>query len=323
MTKSLFFIISSRDGSSLREGEILGLNMKILNSSSAASAALVLGSVVASSQASAIVALDVPLYFGGQADGYAARCITAGCPGGGVAGGGIVSYFDDDSNVGGGASSSISGVQGSGSANATFVSLGAGLSTFKLTGTATGSVTGDNGNGGFANVAARAVDGYTYNGAGPLALTLTLDLTGSLSWPTSGADSNLDGIFAEMHVFTNPFDISFINDSLSFGEVDLSGCFGECFTPEDSAYASIINPTANGSASDTIDLLLNPGDSFYLYGSLGMGGAGGGTASSLNSFDVVFSSTQGLTSTSAIPVPAAAWLFGSALLGMFAAIRNR
>lgn len=267
--------------------------------------------------------MAVPTGYGTYADSITLKCITNGCSGGGL---GTGNFNVDEGVFGTHAGASVLDVEGQAEAAGDLVNIAPGLNTIELTGQAVGDVAGSNGNGGATQSSAAALDGYIYSGV-DTDLYITATLTGTFTPPTSGSDSNLDGIFGTLYLFTNSAAISEINsevDSYPYESIYLN-CLGECYEPDDQVDLFISD---GGSAleGDIYLPLLEAGDSFYLYATLGLGGAGGGSAVSLSSFDVSFSSTTGLESlsaASAVPVPAAVWLFGSGLLGLAGVARRR
>lgn len=77
---------------------------------------------------------------------------------------------------------------------------------------------------------------------------------------------------------------------------------------------------ASTTPSISVNLTVANGDEFFLFGKLVARGSGGGTAdlfSGANGGNVTFNSLTGsLSPVSAVPVPAAIWLMGSALAGL-------
>ena len=217
------------------------------------------------------------------------------------------SNFDpgEDNVMGSEANSSISDIRGSASSSATIEAVNSGLNSIVLRGQATGAANG------IALTFAAGIDAYTYTGIDPITLVIDATLTGTISNPSGSGFNDISGFIA----LISPNQID------GFGTINLSGFFGEGIFPIDSTY---LNLDATGSDSAFVSIDLNQGDSFYLYSTLSVGGAAGGSSSSMNSLRYTFSSTDGLISSSSavVPVPAAVWLFGSALLGL-AGVRRK
>jgi hypothetical protein len=157
---------------------------------------------------------------------------------------------------------------------------------------------------------ALAIQAYTYGGAGET-LSLNWNLTGSVNNPDN------DGVTG-LVVFAG-----FFKDSLlAFPNVaQPSTVFAllkslETLSPVDEFHKF----TANGAVTEggTIDLTVTTGEEFYLVMGL-MAGAGGSNANaqSLSTLVGAFQGTPDLTpALTAVPIPPAAWLLGSALAGL-------
>ncbi len=216
--------------------------------------------------------------------------------------------FGGDNVMGSESSVSINDGRGSSFASATVDAVTNELNTTVLRGQASGNANG------IATAFAAGIDGYTYTGADPITLVITATLTGTISNPSNSSFNDIDGFIA----LIDEFQLD------GMGTINLSGFFGEGIFPIDQANLSL---DASGSDSAFVSIDLQQGDTFYLYSTLSVGGANGGNSSSMNSLRYDFSSTDNLVSSSIaaapVPVPAAAWLMGSALLGLFGASRTK
>lgn len=221
--------------------------------------------------------------WGTKAEAFNINCISSDCGGGGISGGDTTFAPAVVNFQGTPATNLVDGTLGMATVTANFETAAPGLATMKQTGEAVGGANGA------ALSEGNTLDYVTYSGP-PTTVTITVDLTGTHVGPVSGADSGLDGISGVVYVFTNPSSIDFINSEQS----PEPSCLFECYVPDDSASVSIDSGSTPDSA--TITLNLDDGDGFYINGRLNLGGAGGGSATSLESFTYSFSPMTGLTS---------------------------
>ncbi|MFK8030086.1 MAG: hypothetical protein AB8G18_07585 [Gammaproteobacteria bacterium] len=209
--------------------------------------------------------------------------------------------FGPDNVMGSTSDAAISDVRGSAFASSTLEAVNSDLNTVVLRAQASGNANG------ISSGFAAGIDAYTYTGTDPITLVINATLTGSVNNPSNSAFNDISGYIALIPEFQLD----------GMGTIDLSGFFGEGIFPIDDA-SMFLNATGSDTAFVSIDL--QQGDSFYLYSTLSLGGANGGNTESMNSLRYVFSTTDGLVSSSeaaVVPVPAAVWLMGSALLGLF------
>ncbi len=207
-------------------------------------------------------------------------------------------YIDNES--GATASSSISDGRGAAEAHASFLGT-SGIEMVHLRGQASSNT------GGIAQASAWGLNTYTYTGA-DTNITLDIDLTGSLSNP---ADSAFTRIRADIYVI-DPSNL----DGMPF--TNISGFLGEGVFPIAETSVSI-----GGSGSDTgsLNLNLTDGAEFSIWAILFVGAGNGESVQAMNSLDLTFSNNAGLVS--AVPLPAAVWLFGSGLFGLIAVARRK
>lgn len=223
--------------------------------------------------------------WGSAAESFNYNCISPDCDGGGVFGGDSTFGPIEDLFQQSGATSTTTGTLGTATVTSEFAAASPSLGSMKMTGEASSSAQG------IARGIAYALDFYTYSGPATT-LDIVLSLTGTFAPPLSGSNNSRDGIEGTVYLFRDPGAIN---------QIDLSGtrildCLFECYAPDDSANVEIDDDTQLETA--TISLMLNDGDTFYLGATMSIGAAGGGSATSLQSFTVTFSDTTGLSSLS-------------------------
>lgn len=168
----------------------------------------------------------------------------------------------------------------------------------------------DLGRGGFAN--AFGVQGYSYSGS---ATTVTLDfnLHGSVGDNAPGYVNN--SLRADVAVIIG----SELGWYPSYATLVYEVAMGLSVVGDESVFISNgIDQNAPGSI--TFDL--EDGMDFYVVASMGAT-AKNGYANGWDTLTMDFDNASGLTAVSAIPVPAAVWLFGSGLLGLVGIARRR
>ena len=156
-----------------------------------------------------------------------------------------------------------------------------------------------------AKASAWALQGYQFTGTGadfePVTKTLTIDLTGSISNPHKSAATFIS---AKVWIL-DAFEIEALGGHIT--QFDALYDTGEV-APLYEANVSLGHPA-------TIALDLYNGDAFYLWAELTASAAPGAIADASHTLNLQFDSNSGLSTTTAVPLPAAVWLLGSALLG--------
>jgi hypothetical protein len=146
---------------------------------------------------------------------------------------------------------------------------------------------------------ARAQEVYLYTGTESKEFTLTMYLNGSLQ----GADASLLGsiiakLGSDVYELENPI-------------------LGSAYSQLDET----------GEASESFTFTINPGDFFTVISTLTTSVGQMSEADAYNSLSMSFSDPTGLIpqstpSTTTVPLPAAVWLFGTGLLGLFSIRRK-
>ncbi|MBK7948247.1 MAG: hypothetical protein IPK00_05800 [Deltaproteobacteria bacterium] len=217
--------------------------------------------------------------------GVSASSATANCPSFctsfsfGVFGGGL-----NESD----ASSTVANVQGTGDSRATLdVTSGISVPVLRAAGSSVESSLGS----GFGD--AFAVEGYSYDGAEPSSFTIDVSLTGVVvdSTPVD-LDTSID---ARVVVFQEaPF--SFTSD---YGTLVFE--FGA--VPIDETQLRLTGSST--SASSSLTFTVNPGESFYVWATLGADAERDlSSADALSTLTMVFQDSTGLTAAS-VPEPGA------------------
>ena len=169
----------------------------------------------------------------------------------------------------------------------------------------------DVGRGGEAS--AMGVQGFTYSGAASTTLTLNMNLHGSVGV----GDSN----FYQRNVLEAGVAV-FVGSQINF-----YGGFGtmvyENILPPTDVTQMFISSGTNQNVFDSISFDIDPGQDFFVLGYMNASSKNG-YADAWNTLTMSFEDDTGLTAveTSAVPVPAAAWLFASGLLGMVGVARR-
>lgn len=147
------------------------------------------------------------------------------------------------------------------------------------------------------------MEGYTYAGPGTT-ISLDIELSGIITNPNGRSFTSID---ADVYIL-DPGDFAFGG----FGTLNLGGLLGEGIFPLD-----VVSLFLDNSGIDTASLQLDleDGDQFYVYATLGASAANGAIADALGTLTMDFSDSSGLVAAS-VPLPPAAWLFVSAVVGM-------
>jgi hypothetical protein len=169
----------------------------------------------------------------------------------------------------------------------------------------------DVGRGGDAE--AFGVQGFTYTGPGATTLILDFNLHGSVGEGTPGAYS-YNVLRADVAVMIGSQLDWYPDFATLVYEVATGNVVGN-----ESVFISTGNDVDVGSS---ISFAIDPGTDFYVIASMGANSRNG-FADSWNTLSLSFDDDTGLTAASVVPVPAAVWLFGSALAALGCVRRNR
>ena len=186
-----------------------------------------------------------------------------------------------------------------------FFSDSNGLAAIHLKGQANGTT-------GIAEATATGLNSYTYSGSSSTIKTLNIALSGTITDPNNNA-------FTELTASVYIFDSQFLLPETVF----LSGYLGEGLFPSAEAHLSI---GGSDPANTSIDIDIDPNETFTIWAILNTNAGPGASVQAMNSLELSFSDNSGLSSAapvSAVPVPAAAWLFMTAILTVFTAPRRK
>ena len=161
-----------------------------------------------------------------------------------------------------------------------------------------------------------AAQGFTYTGADSSTITLDINLHGSVGSEQNGSYSS-NSLRGDVAVFIG----SGLEWYPSFATLVYEIAYGAPVTEAglESLFISSGNDVNTGTS---ISFDLNAGDTFYVISSMGASSKNG-FVDGWNTMTMSFDDDSQLQAVSQVPVPAAAWLFGSALLGLASIGRQR
>ncbi len=160
-----------------------------------------------------------------------------------------------------------------------------------------------------------AVQGYTFTGATTTSFSLFVELHGTTNEPDFSSDARIRSDLAVYILPDAPFVTHF--GTLIFEYVALTP--GAELLANESLFLSA--GLGTDLASTTLNFSLDPGDEIYVFANLSARASRGGSADATNTLSMTFNDASLLQAT-VVPVPAAVWLFGSALIGLLG-IRRR
>jgi hypothetical protein len=169
--------------------------------------------------------------------------------------------------------------------------------------------------------------GYTYTGAGEtISLSFSFDAFLDETFDSTSKASATARIAV---IFAN--DLDFFSTPDSFGTLVFEAAPSGSVKGQTSIFANIDSGTSGDvTAGDTFSFDVLPGDEFLVWASLEAEAFRGGVADAFNTFSMSFNeeardslAAAGMPNLSAVPIPAAAWLFGSALIGLVGFSKRR
>jgi hypothetical protein len=173
-----------------------------------------------------------------------------------------------------------------------------------------------------AFASAFGVQGYTYLGGGET-LVLDIDLDGLVNDPEFDAFDTRASLEVVLYE-TDPFEFFSDRGTLDF-EIGATPLTQPGTGSEASVFLQLDHTnTMSDSGQISIDVATN--DEFYIWAFLRAESQSGSSATSANAFDtgtMTFLGNPNLVAASAVPVPAAVWLFGSGLLGLIGIARRK
>lgn len=170
----------------------------------------------------------------------------------------------------------------------------------------------DTGKGGRAT--AFGSQGYTYTGTDPFMFTLDYNLHGSVGANPTGSINNNE-LRADVAIL--------IGNDLEWYPSFATLVYEVAYNLDRVAVDSLfITEGIDTNTSGSISFELNSGDEFYVIGSMGARSVDG-FADGWNTLSFNFEDDTGLVAVSAVPVPAAVWLFASGIVGLASIARRK
>lgn len=172
-----------------------------------------------------------------------------------------------------------------------------------------------------AFASAFGVQGYTYSGT-DTTLNLDATLVGSLFDPDNSDWARIRGVVAVFQ--TDPFE--FQSDEAAL-VAELGAQYAQTTGGTDARMQFDLLSTGSIAQMQSISFDVTDGDQFYVWAWLRAGAtssnSASGSAEAFNSLTMTFQDANGLQAASAVPVPAAVWLFGSGLIGLIGIARRK
>ena len=255
--------------------------------------------------------------------GASARIDSADCTGSLLGGCNILelSLVEGDSvggsqstsaTIGSALAGSMTGLQGRGSAGASVEIPTGGLGIPVLRARAESTMDDH-----FVSGAALGLQAFRFTGADGTNVSLDVSLDGTVT--KSANSSDLTGLEVNVWIMSASTPFTFPADPVPVADL-VAQIIVDSFPDDPFITALTWDAASNGtgavSRSGQLDLSLNNGDEFYLMAALSAGADGdGATALSWSTLTMEFDTTE-LQAASVVPLPAAGWLFGAALLGL-------
>ncbi len=228
--------------------------------------------------------------------------------------------------IGSASAGSTTGLQGRGSAGASVQIPASGLSVPVLRARAESSM--DNF---FVSGAALAIQAYQFTGADNTDISLDVSLDGFVNKPLSSSD--LTGLEVNVWIMSASAPFIFPANPVPVAEL-VAQIFLDSFPVDpfiasmawdaaDNGTGAINRSTTSTDVADRLKFTLDNGDEFYLMAALSAGADGNGASAISWSTLTMDFNTQELLTASAVPLPAAVWLFGTGLLGLVGIARRK
>ena len=175
---------------------------------------------------------------------------------------------------------------------------------------------------GWVSAMAMGIQGYQFTGADGTTITLDSALTGSV---TNNSGSDVTGLSVGVWLMMDDPSVVFpvattMSDLLA---QILYMPVVDSFSWENLSTGVVDRSTTTTDLNDQLQIILNNGDEFYVLAALTAATDGTGSiADAFSTFGMSFNTTQ-LVPAAVVPAPAAAWLFGSGLLGLVGIARRK
>jgi hypothetical protein len=175
---------------------------------------------------------------------------------------------------------------------------------------------------GWVSAMAMGIQGYQFTGSDNTTISLDSGLTGSVI-NTSGSD--VTGLSVGVWLIMDDPAVVFptvttMSDLLL--QIALMPVV-DSFSWEDLSTGVVDRSTTTTDTLDQLQLTLNNGDEFYVLAALTAAADGmSAVADSFSTFEMGFNTTE-LVPATVVPVPAAAWLFCSGLIGLIGISRRK
>ncbi len=177
-------------------------------------------------------------------------------------------------------------------------------------------------NNGWVSAMAMGIQGYQFTGSDNTTITLDATLTGSVNNPLGSNVTGLSvGVWLMMDApaFLFPAATTMSDLLLQVALMPVE----DSFSWEDLSTGIVNRSTTTTDPMDRLQLTLDNGDEFYMLAALTAAADGtGALADAFSTLEMEFD-TAALVPAGVVPIPAAAWLFGSGLLGLFSFARKK
>lgn len=162
-------------------------------------------------------------------------------------------------------------------------------------------------------------------------ITQTIDLDIVLDSVVTNVLDGTSGVLSDIYVFGGPdFEVrdGFCSGGRSmFDSIYLCGAQIATSSRNGLRWSNLFNDGSSPSLTDTLSFTVNAGESFGIYADLSAGSFMG-TADAFNTLTLDFTTVDpngdlsAIAPLTSIPLPAAVWLFGSGLVGLFGFARK-